>query len=191
MGLCGVPISALLLWRPLTIPDREIPKGHLLHRETSTDGETEAYSRKMPWPWSQSKNMAEVGPTSGVLPCPCPDTTRFPALQPISPLTAPWLDPLPGPCREPISGYDSYGDFRSREDVSVRVFQRNRTDKISIYKYVYICELTGTVMETGKSNIRRVGWQAGEPRSMPVLQLRSNGGLLQNSLLLGEVSLLF
>ena len=73
----------------------------------------------------------------------------------------------------PILGSYSYCDFHSREDVLVRVFQINRTNKISIYTYVYICELTCTVMETGKSNVCRVGWQDGECRCAAQVQWQS------------------
>lgn len=102
VGLCGALIYALFLWRTLNIPDRAIPQGHVVHRENCTGGETESHGKKMAW--SQRQNQNTWRRASSWTPCPSPTqilphwpAVFQPALEPMSPLTASWPNPFPGP----------------------------------------------------------------------------------------------
>lgn len=80
--------------------------------------------------------------------------------------------------------------LRKRSDIIVMVVQRNRTNQRCLYMQRNILRRqAGVIMETEKSKICRVSRQPGDPKKSP--DFKSEGCLLQNFLLLKEVSLSF
>ena len=70
----------------------------------------------------------------------------------------------------------------------VGVLQRNRTNKIYLFKEIYEKELAHAIMEAAKSKIFRVGWQTGDPGGL-TLQFQFKGRLLEKSLLFRKAGL--
>lgn len=80
--------------------------------------------------------------------------------------------------------------LRERSDIIVRVVQRNRTNQMCVCMQRDISRRQACmIMESEKYKICRVGQQLGDSKKSP--EFKSKGCLLQNFLLMKEVSLSF
>lgn len=62
--------------------------------------------------------------------------------------------------------------------ILIRVLQRNRINRICVYKEISYKEFVHRSMEAGKAKICSMGWQAQDPGELMV-QMKSKGHLLE------------